>query len=213
MTVRGFSHPKMEALRLLCGNGWMQTLLMFNHILRWLKKPKVLRLVCIASSVLGLLCYALSSSFNHLLGNWSCLKMLLYTVLSFIISLAVMFALARSSSSSLRLEPHLAFLVLIMTSVYSFWFDNAVKDKPDAYNLISYAAFSTMSLGLSNLTQFGFHLSTIFLLWNSNGTTHEDQMVVSDCWRGFHLFPPPASRHKSGESSTPAPKGNVDSIS
>jgi len=133
-----------------------------NQILRWQKKPKV-RLVCLASSVVGLVCYALSSSFNYLLGKWSWWKMLLYII----VCLAVLFAPARSGSTSLRLEAHLAFLVLIMTSVYSFWFDNAVKGKPDAYNLISYAAFATMSLGLSNLTQFGFQIDVLYFFCGS----------------------------------------------
>jgi len=147
---------------LLCVNGWMQTLLMLNHFLRWLKKPKVLRLVCLASSVIGLLCYALSSSFNHLLGNWCWWKMLLYIVFGFSICLAVLFTPPRSSSTSLRLEAHLAFLVLIITCVYSFLFDNVVKGKPDAYSLISSAAFATMSLGLSNLTRFGFQIDLLY---------------------------------------------------
>ncbi|XP_014489812.1 uncharacterized protein LOC106752614 [Vigna radiata var. radiata] len=133
-----------------------------NQILRWLKKPKVLRLVCLASSVVGLLCYALSSSFNHLLGNWSWWKMLLYIVFSFIICFSVLFAPARSRSTSLRLESHVSFLVLIITSVYSFLFDNFVKGKPDAYSLVSCAAFATMSLGLSNLTQFGFQIDLLY---------------------------------------------------
>jgi len=149
----------------------MQTLLsylrknptaMLSKILRWLKKLKVWRIVSLASSIVGLLCYALSSSFKHLLGNWSWWKMLLYIVFSFIICLAVLFTPARSSSISFRLESHLAFLVLIITSVCSFLFDNMVKGKPDAYSLISWAAFATMSLGLSNLTQFGFQIDLLY---------------------------------------------------
>jgi len=130
-------------------------------ILRWLKKPKVWRIVSLASSVVGLLCYALGSSFNHFLGNWSWWKMLLYIVFSFIICLAVLFAPARSSSISFRLASHLAFLVLIITSICSFLFDIMVKGKPDAYSVISWAAFATMSLGLSNLTQFGFQIDLL----------------------------------------------------
>ncbi|QCE00957.1 hypothetical protein DEO72_LG7g2248 [Vigna unguiculata] len=135
---------------------------MLSKILRWLKKPKVWRIVSLASSVVGLLCYALSSSFKHLLGNWSWWKMLLYIVFSFIICLAVLFTPARSSSISFRLESHLAFLVLITTSVCSFLFDKMVKGKPDAYSVISWAAFATMSLGLSNLTQFGFQIDLLY---------------------------------------------------
>jgi len=88
--------------------------------------------------------------------------MILYIVFSFIICLAVLFAPARSSSSSHRLEVHLAFLVLVTTSVYSFFWDKVVKGKPDAYSLISCAAFATMSLGLSNLTQFGFQIDLLY---------------------------------------------------
>jgi len=136
--------------------------------LRWLKKPEVVRLVCLSSSVVGVICYALSSTFNHLLGNWSWWKMLLYIVFSFIICLAVFFSPARSSSTSLRLEAHLAFLVLIVTSVYSFLFDNAAaKGKPDAYSLISCAAFATMSLGLSNLTQLRFWIDLLYFFCGS----------------------------------------------
>nr|XP_007142156.1 hypothetical protein PHAVU_008G257100g [Phaseolus vulgaris]ESW14150.1 hypothetical protein PHAVU_008G257100g [Phaseolus vulgaris] len=146
----------MEALCLRWVNGWS-----------WLKKPKVQRLVCLASSVVGLICYALSSTFNRLLGNWSWWKMLLYIVFSFIIFLAVWFAPPRSSSTSHRLKAHLAFFVLIITSVYSFWFDNVVKGKPDAYSLISCAAFATMSLGLSNLTQLGFQIDLLYFFCGS----------------------------------------------
>ncbi|BAT81472.1 hypothetical protein LR48_Vigan07g102800 [Vigna angularis] len=143
-------------------NGWMNTMAMFSQILRWMKKPKVLRLLCLASTVVGLICYGLSSFLNHLLGNWSCWKMFLYIVFSFIVCLAVLFAPARSSSTSLRLEAHLAFLVLMLTSVYSFFIDNVVKGKPDAYSLISCAAFATMSLSLSNLSQFGFQIDLLY---------------------------------------------------
>ncbi|KAK8467116.1 hypothetical protein PHAVU_008G257033 [Phaseolus vulgaris] len=146
----------MEAIYLRWVNGWS-----------WLKKPKVQRLVCLASSVVGLICYALSSTFNRLLGNWSWWKMLLYIVFSFIIFLAVWFAPPRSSSTSHRLKAHLAFFVLIITSVYSFWFDNVVKGKPDAYSLISCAAFATMSLGLSNLTQLGFQIDLLYFFCGS----------------------------------------------
>ncbi|KAK7372138.1 hypothetical protein VNO80_05508 [Phaseolus coccineus] len=141
----------MEALCLRWVNGWS-----------WLKKSNVQRLVCLASSIVGLICYAFSSTFNHLLGNWIWWKMFLYIVFSFIICLAVLFSPGRSSSTSLRLEAHLSFLVLIVTSVYSFLFDNVVKGKPDAYSLISCAAFAIMSLGLSNLTQLGFQIDLLY---------------------------------------------------
>ncbi|XP_027941557.1 uncharacterized protein LOC114195333 [Vigna unguiculata] len=40
--------------------------------------------------------------------------------------------------------------------------DDKVKDKPDAYGIISCAAFAIMSLGMSNLTQFGFQIDLLY---------------------------------------------------
>jgi len=172
----------MNALYLLCVDGCMQilhtlnhvliwmkklTLLMLNHILIWLKKLTLEKLVCLASSVVGLVCYGLSSSFKHLFGKRSSWNMLLFIVFSFIIFFAVLFAPERSSSASFRLEAHLAFLVLIITSVYSFFVDKLVKGTPDVYSLISYAAFATMSVGLSNLTQFGFQIDLLYFFCGS----------------------------------------------
>ncbi|ESW34077.1 hypothetical protein PHAVU_001G122400 [Phaseolus vulgaris] len=149
--------------------------------LRWLKKPKVLRCISLASFVVGLICYTLSSTFNHSLGNWTWWKMLLYIVISFIIYLAVLFAPARSSSISFRLEVHLAFLVLILTSVYSFLLENVVKGKPDVYSLISCAAFAIMSLGLSNLTQFGFQIDLLHFFCELLII----QLLMMKWWSGF----------------------------
>ncbi|KAK7321390.1 hypothetical protein VNO77_31999 [Canavalia gladiata] len=136
--------------------------LILYRILRWLKQPRVWRFVCFASSVIGLLCYALSSTFNHLFGKWSWWKIILYIVFGFIICLAVLFAKAWQHSTSLRLEAHLAFLVLIITCIYSFFFDKVANGKPDAYGLISCAAFAIMSLGLSRLTQCGFEIDLLY---------------------------------------------------
>ncbi|KAK7321392.1 hypothetical protein VNO77_32001 [Canavalia gladiata] len=138
------------------------TKLTLNQILRWLMQPKVWRFVCFASSVIGLLCYALSSSFNHMFGKWNWWKILVYSVFSFIICLAVLFTKAWQHSSSLCLEAHLAFLILIITCIYSFFFDKAANGKPDAYDLISSAAFATMSLSLSRLTQCGFEIDLLY---------------------------------------------------
>ncbi|KAK2430442.1 hypothetical protein P8452_43829 [Trifolium repens] len=60
-----------------------------THILiqiwRRLMQPKVWRVLGFASAIVGLLCYAFSSSFNYLFGDWNLLKILLYIVFSFII--------------------------------------------------------------------------------------------------------------------------------
>ncbi|XP_027333537.1 exocyst complex component EXO70B1-like [Abrus precatorius] len=131
-------------------------------IARWLMQSKIWPLVCFVSSVVGLISYALSSSFNHLLGKWSWWKLSLYTVFSFIISFTVLFTKKRHSSTTLRLEAHLAFLVLIITSVYSFFLDKLFKGKSDAYGLVSFAAFAIMSLCLSRQIHLGFEVDLLY---------------------------------------------------
>lgn len=42
----------------------------------WVMQPKVWRFVTFASAVVGLLFYALSSSFNYIFGNWNVLKII-----------------------------------------------------------------------------------------------------------------------------------------
>jgi len=102
------------------------------QIPRWLKQPNVWRFVSSASSVVGLLCYALSSSFNHLFGKWTLLKVFLYSVFSLIIWVTILFAKISQHSSNLQLKAHLAYLVLMTTSVYSFFSDKVLNGKPDS---------------------------------------------------------------------------------
>ncbi|KHN19141.1 hypothetical protein glysoja_045792 [Glycine soja] len=109
---------------------------------RWLKKEAVWRYVGFVSTIVGLLCYGLSSSFNSLFGEWSLLKIFLYSVFSLFICLSSLFPKVWQYSTSLRLKAHLAFLVLTVTSVYSYFADKVVNRKPDAYSLISSAAFA-----------------------------------------------------------------------
>ncbi|KAJ1386247.1 Exocyst complex component Exo70 [Sesbania bispinosa] len=132
------------------------------QILRWLMQPLVWRFVGFGSAVAGLLCYALSSSFNHLFGNWNLLKIFLYSVFSFIISFMVLFAKIWKHSRSLRFKANWAFMVLTITSVYSFFSDKVMNGKPDAYSLISCAAFAIMSLSLSRQTQCGFEVDLLY---------------------------------------------------
>jgi len=65
-------------------------------------------------------------------------------------------------STSLRFKAHTAFLVLTITSVYSFYFDKLVNGKSDAYSLISYAALAIMSLSLSQQSQCGFEVDLLY---------------------------------------------------
>ncbi|KAK2376573.1 exocyst complex component EXO70B1 [Trifolium repens] len=137
-----------------------------NHtiiqIRRWLMHTKVWKFVAFVSAVVGLLCYALSSSFNHLFGNWNLWKIILYTIFSFIISLMILYANLWNRSRSLRFKADTAFLVLTITSVYSFFFDKVVNGKPDAYSLISCVAFAIMSMSLSRQSQCGFEVDLLY---------------------------------------------------
>ncbi|PNX82562.1 exocyst complex component [Trifolium pratense] len=125
-------------------------------------QPKVWRFVGFASSVVGLLCYALSSSFNYLFGDWNLLKIFLYSGFSFIISLMVLFANIWQHSTSFRFKSHTAFLVLTITSLYSFFFDKVVTGKPDAYSLISCSSFAIMLLSLSRQNECGFEVDLFY---------------------------------------------------
>ncbi|XP_058758434.1 uncharacterized protein LOC131631685 isoform X2 [Vicia villosa] len=135
---------------------------MLTQIWRWLVQPEVWRFVGFASAVVGLVSYALSSSFNYLFGSWNLLKVFLYCIFSFFISLMIFFAKLLQHSTSLRFKAHTAFLVLAITSAYSFFFDKKVNGKPDLYSLISYAAFAIMSLSLSRQTHFGFEIDLLY---------------------------------------------------
>ncbi|KAL4315933.1 hypothetical protein AHAS_Ahas15G0234600 [Arachis hypogaea] len=95
------------------------------------------RFVGIASAVIGLLCYAMTSAFNTLFGEWNLLKTFLYSVLSFIVCVVMLFAKAWEHSSNLRIKAYMASFVLTITSFYSFFFDKTTKGKPDAYDLVS----------------------------------------------------------------------------
>jgi hypothetical protein len=134
---------------------------MLNQFWRWMMEPEVWRFVCFVSSIVGMFCYALSSSFNHLFGNWNLWKIILYTVLSFFICVAILFANKwQNSNASLPLKAHLVFCVFAITTVYAFFFDK-INGKPDGYSLVSSAAFAIMSLGLSKQSCFGFEVDLL----------------------------------------------------
>ncbi|MED6143900.1 hypothetical protein PIB30_010257 [Stylosanthes scabra] len=132
------------------------------QIPRWLIHSEPWRFVGFTSSIVGLLCYALSTSFNFLFGKRNLLKMVIYIVFSFIICLATFFANVWQHSASLRFRAHMAFLVLTVTSVYSFFFDKAVNGKPDVFSLVLCAAFAIMSLSLSRQIHCGFEVDLLY---------------------------------------------------
>ena len=118
-----------------------------------LAQEEAWRFVGVGSAVVGLICYALSSSFNHLFGDWSSLKIFLYSAFSSIISLAILFPKVWQHLRIFQYRTQVPYLVWTSTTVYSFFLDKAAKGKPDAYSLISCVAFAMMSLSLLRQTR------------------------------------------------------------
>ncbi|KAF7833807.1 exocyst complex component EXO70B1-like [Senna tora] len=119
------------------------------------------RILGFISSVVGLLSYAWSSSFNNLFGEWTPFKIFLYTLVSFIITNITLFPNNQyfiKHSKSFLFKSHLSFFALLLTSFYSYLCDKSQENnnnngssKPDILGLISSAAFAFMSLCLSLL--------------------------------------------------------------
>ncbi|KAK4278690.1 hypothetical protein QN277_016503 [Acacia crassicarpa] len=118
--------------------------------------PIFVRTVGSLSCVVGLLCYALSSSFKSLFGEWNPTKIVLYIILSSIISVVVLFEDKSRVSVVSKLKPHVEFLVLMLTSLYSFFADQSMKGKPDTWSVVSSGAFALTSLCLSLQIEPGF---------------------------------------------------------
>ena len=117
------------------------------------------RLVGLVSSVVGLLCYAQSPSFNRLIGKWNTLKFFLYGVFSLAIFTTMLFVKQFSPSTRYaHIKTYTSFAVLMIISVYSFYYDKALNGKPEILSIGSNAAFALMSLSLSKLIRFGFEI-------------------------------------------------------
>ncbi|KAF7816184.1 disease resistance protein RPM1-like [Senna tora] len=131
-------------------------------VVKILVQPLLWRIVGFASSAVGFLCYALSSSFTHLFGDWNLLKIIIYSALSCIICSFLLYAKKWSVSRSSLVKVQMGFLVLIIISVYSFFYDKAVNgSKPDVLSLVSCGAFAFMSFSLSRLTDLGFEVDLL----------------------------------------------------
>ncbi|KAK7322578.1 hypothetical protein VNO77_25966 [Canavalia gladiata] len=129
---------------------------------KWLVKLEVWRYVCFASSVVALICYALSSFFTSSFGRWRWWKILIYSVITSFICLAILFAKLPQKLTNGWLKAHLAFLVFLVITVYSFYMDQKIGNKkPDNYSLISSAAFALMSLSWSRQTYWGIEVDVL----------------------------------------------------
>ncbi|KAL4299740.1 hypothetical protein HN51_050421 [Arachis hypogaea] len=121
-----------------------------------LNQKRLWRFVGFMSSVNGFLCYAKSSSFKRLFGEWNLLKIILYTLLSFSISIIMLFPKKYRISRSFLLKAYVGVLVLLLTSLYSFFYDKSNNGKPDLLGIFSSASFALMSLSLSWQIDLGF---------------------------------------------------------
>ncbi|AES76437.1 putative beta-primeverosidase [Medicago truncatula] len=164
------------------------------------------RLVGLVSSVFGLLCYAQSPSFNRLIGRWNIVKFSLYGVFSLAIFTTILFVKQFSPSTKYaQLKTYISFAVLMIISVYSFYYDKAVNGKPEILSLVSNAAFALMSLSLSKLIKFGFEIGIfayflgclVVQLWTINW-----MLILVAIIFGCPLFVMHSSSHSQDEVDT-----------
>jgi len=122
----------------------------------YVKTETTWRVVGLMSSLAGLLCYTLSPSFDRLIGRWEPFKVFLYIVLSIAILTTILFAKQLSLSKGIgQLKKTCTiFAVVMIISVYSFFYDRAVDGKPDIWSVVSNAAFALVSLSLHKLFKF-----------------------------------------------------------
>ncbi|XP_027357321.1 TMV resistance protein N-like [Abrus precatorius] len=135
----------------------------FPEVLKTLKRALQAdmkwKLVGLGSSVTGLTCHALSPSFNRLIKGWNSFKFVLYGLLSLVICATILFAGPCSQSRShVQLKSCVGFAVLMIISVYSYYYDRAVNGNPEILSLVSNALFALMSLSFSKRIKFGFEM-------------------------------------------------------
>ncbi|KAL4364953.1 hypothetical protein HN51_024897 [Arachis hypogaea] len=156
---------------------------LLNQIHSYLMQPRIWRLLGFASTLIGFICYALSSSFYQLFGSWTLFKIVAYSIFSIIICLTILFPKLWQQLRGLNFEAHMAFFVLTITSVYSYFSDKAMKGKPDAYSVTSYAAFAVTSLSLQRQSKshFGFEVDLLYFFLGCVIV----QFMKIELWLGF----------------------------
>ncbi|KAJ7982093.1 Exocyst subunit exo70 family protein [Quillaja saponaria] len=133
--------------------------------------PIFWRIVGFGSSIVGFTCYALSSSFNELIGGWNPWKLVVYSTVSSLFSVVLLFAKNLGFPKSFLVKAHVTYLVLMISSLYSFYQDkrSTTGKQENKYgttlSLISSCAFALMSMSLSRLFHMGFDIgvSNFFL--------------------------------------------------
>nr|KYP66321.1 hypothetical protein KK1_012609 [Cajanus cajan] len=135
--------------------------------------PFVWRVTGFGSSIVGFSCYAFSPSFAYFFGKWSTLKIVVYSVVSSLLCMSTLFVKRCSvgHGKCLLLKAQVSFLVLALTSLWSFWEDchevqgKVKKGHGKLMNLTSSGAFSLMAMSLSRQLQLGFEVgATNFLV-------------------------------------------------
>lgn len=133
--------------------------------------PLLWRLTGFVSSVFGFSCYAFSPSFHDLFGHWNPLKISLYTVVSSLLSIFMLFVKRCNGGhgKGFLLKAHVGFVVLGLTSLWSFLEDRGQQRKVEhgfgkMMNLTSTGAFALMAMSLSRQLQFGFDVGVFNFL-------------------------------------------------
>ncbi|KAG5050779.1 hypothetical protein JHK87_002977 [Glycine soja] len=133
--------------------------------------PLLWRLTGFVSSVFGFSCYAFSPSFHDLFGHWNPLKISLYTVVSSLLSIFMLFVKRCNGGhgKGFLLKAHVGFVVLGLTSLWSFLEDRGQQGKVEhgfgkMMNLTSTGAFALMAMSLSRQLQFGFDVGVFNFL-------------------------------------------------
>ncbi|CAJ1931322.1 unnamed protein product [Sphenostylis stenocarpa] len=136
-----------------------------NTIFQLLIHPWLWRVTGFGSSIVGFTCYALSPSFQYLFGHWSTLKIVIYSMVCSLFSIMMLFVhrFRGQRERSILLKTHVGYVVLTLTSVWSFLEDRSEEGKVEKghgkmMDAISCGAFSWMALSLSRQLRVGFEV-------------------------------------------------------
>ncbi|KAI9074864.1 hypothetical protein K1719_043172 [Acacia pycnantha] len=104
-----------------------------------------------------------------------------YIILSSMIIVVVLFEAKSRVSVVSKLKPHVEFLVLMLTSLYSFFADRSTKGKPDTWSVVSSVAFALTSLSVfiaANQAWVRFVLGSYSESQSENGDSSAEESVV-----------------------------------
>ncbi|KAF7833618.1 TMV resistance protein N-like [Senna tora] len=164
--LRNLKAISYDGSKLSSSNSWSLSHILWKIFGRHPIPMWLWRIVGLVSSLIGEIAYGLSSSFKHLCGEWKWWKIIVYSLLSFMICSVVLFVRrARQRWKTLLVKAHVAFVILMASSLYSYVYDKFMSGKSNAIDLISSGAFALMSLSLSRLSEPGFEAGVFnFLL-------------------------------------------------